>query len=151
MMLKMMFNKKKDEYIIIIGCGRLGGSIANLLSKEGKSIVVIDKKESSFTKLSDDFSGFILEANAIELDTLLRAKIDKADVVVAATNDDNTNIMIAQIARLIYKVPKVITRLYEPAREEVYKNLDIDTICPTNLSALEFKNIIINNEGKAEE
>lgn len=151
MMLKMMFNKKRDEYIIIVGCGRLGGSIANLLSKEGKSIVVIDKKESSFTKLSDDFSGFILEANAIELDTLLRAKIDKADVVVAATNDDNTNIMIAQIARLIYKVPKVITRLYEPAREEVYKNLDIDTICPTNLSALEFKNIIINNEGKAEE
>jgi len=150
-MLKMMLNKKKDEYIIIVGCGRLGGSIANLLSKEGKSIVVIDKKESSFTKLSDDFSGFILEANAIELDTLLRAKIDKADVVVAATNDDNTNIMIAQIARLIYKVPKVITRLYEPAREEVYKNLDIDTICPTNLSALEFKNIIINNEGKAEE
>ncbi len=150
-MLKMMFNKKRDEYIIIVGCGRLGGSIANLLSKEGKSIVVIDKKESSFTKLSDDFSGFILEANAIELDTLLRAKIDKADVVVAATNDDNTNIMIAQIARLIYKVPKVITRLYEPAREEVYKNLDIDTICPTNLSALEFKNIIINNEGKAEE
>ena len=147
----MMLNKKKDEYIIIVGCGRLGGSIANLLSKEGKSIVVIDKKESSFTKLSDDFSGFILEANAIELDTLLRAKIDKADVVVAATNDDNTNIMIAQIARLIYKVPKVITRLYEPAREEVYKNLDIDTICPTNLSALEFKNIIINNEGKAEE
>lgn len=150
-MLKMMFNKKKDEYIIIVGCGRLGGSIANLLSKEGKSIVVIDKKESSFTKLSDDFSGFILEANAIELDTLRRAKIDKADVVVAATNDDNTNIMIAQIARLIYKVPKVITRLYEPAREEVYKNLDIDTICPTNLSALEFKNIIINNEGKVEE
>lgn len=145
-----MFNKGKDEYIIIIGCGRLGGSIANLLSKEGKSIVIIDKKESSFTKLSDDFSGFTLEANAIELDTLLRAKIDKADVVVAATNDDNTNIMIAQIAKLIYKVPKVITRLYEPAREEVYKNLDIDTICPTNLSALEFKNIIINNEGKVE-
>lgn len=145
-----MFNKKKDEYIIIVGCGRLGGSIANLLSKEGKSIVVIDKNESAFTKLSDDFSGFTLEANAIELDTLLRAKIDKADVVVVATDDDNTNIMIAQIAKIIYKVPRVITRLYEPAREEVYKNLNIDTICPTNLSALEFKNIIINNEEKVE-
>lgn len=145
-----IFNKKKDEYIIIVGCGRVGGSIANLLSKEGKSIVVIDKKESSFTKLSDDFSGFTLEANAIELDTLIRAKIDKADVVVAATNDDNTNIMIAQIAKIIYNVPKVITRLYEPAREEVYKNLNIDTICPTSLSALEFKNIIVNNEEKVE-
>jgi len=145
-----MLNKKKDEYIIIVGCGRLGGSIANLLSKEGKSIVVIDKNESAFTKLSDDFSGFTLEANAIELDTLLRAKIDKADVVVVATDDDNTNIMIAQIAKIIYKVPRVITRLYEPAREEVYKNLNIDTICPTNLSALEFKNIIINNGEKVE-
>ncbi|WP_052220565.1 NAD-binding protein [Clostridium homopropionicum] len=145
-----MFNRNKDEYIIIVGCGRLGGSIANLLSKEGKSMVVIDKKESAFTKLSDDFSGFTLEANAIELDTLLRAKIDKADVVVVATDDDNTNIMIAQIAKIIYKVPRVITRLYEPAREEVYKNLNIDTICPTNLSALEFKNIIINNGEKAD-
>lgn len=138
--------KNNDEYIIIIGCGRLGSHLASLLSKAGKSIVIIDKDQQAFRKLSEDFSGFTIEADATEEDTLLEAKIDKADVLVATTNDDNTNIMVAQIAKTIYKVPKVIARLFEPARQRVYEELDIDTICPTILSAIEFRNIIIGKE-----
>lgn len=139
----MKHNSKFDEYVIIIGCGRLGSHLANLLSKEGKSVVVIDKDQGSFTRLSENFSGFTIEADAIEIEALLQAKIDKADVVVATTNDDNTNIMIAQIAKTIYNVPKVIARLFDPARQRVYDELEIEIICPTILSAVAFRNIIV--------
>ncbi len=141
-----MKNKEKDEYIVIIGCGRLGSHLASLLSKERKSVVVIDRDQHSFHRLSDEFSGFTIEADALEEETLLEAKIGKADVVVTTTNDDNTNIMIAQIAKTIYNVPKVIARLFEPSRQRVYEELDIQTICPTILSAIEFKNIIVGKE-----
>lgn len=142
----MKMSLSKDEYIIIVGCGRLGSHLASLLSKSRKSVVVIDKEEKSFGRLSEDFSGFTIEADAIEIDTLLQAKIDKADVVVTTTNDDNTNIMIAQIAKSIYGVPKVIARLFEPSRQKVYEELEIETLCPTVLSAIEFKNIIVEEE-----
>lgn len=142
----MMRKNNKDEYIIIIGCGRLGSHLASLLSKARKSVVVIDNNEDAFNRLSDDFSGFTIEADAIEEETLLEAKINRADVVVTTTNDDNTNVMIAQIAKTIYKVPKVIARLFDPARQEMYEELDIETICPTILSAIKFKNIIIGSE-----
>jgi trk system potassium uptake protein TrkA len=139
-------SQNRDDYIIIVGCGRLGSHLANLLSKARKSVVVIDKEEKAFNRLSEEFSGFTIEADAIEIDTLLKAKIDKADVVVTTTNDDNTNIMIAQIAKSIYGVPKVIARLFEPARQKIYEELEIETLCPTVLSALEFKNIIVGKE-----
>lgn len=143
-----MREKNNSEYIIIVGCGRLGANLSQLLSRERKSVVVIDKEESAFTRLGEEFSGFTIEADAIEEETLLEAKIQRADVVVTTTNDDNTNIMIAQIAKEIYKVPKVIARLYEPSRKKVYKELDIETISPTTLSAMAFKEIITGHEVK---
>ncbi|MBB6218136.1 trk system potassium uptake protein TrkA [Anaerosolibacter carboniphilus] len=142
----MKTKQDRDEYIIVIGCGRLGSHLARLLSKARKSVVVIDKDEHAFHRLSDEYSGFTIEADAVEIDTLLRAKIDKADVVVTTTNDDNTNLMIAQIAKTIYKVPKVIARLFEPSRQPVYEELGIDTLCPTILSAEALRNTIIGEE-----
>ncbi|OGD34233.1 potassium transporter TrkA, partial [Candidatus Atribacteria bacterium RBG_16_35_8] len=128
---------RKDDYIIIIGCGRLGSHLANLLSASKKSIVIIDKNEESFKRLNPNFSGFTIEADAIEEEVLEEAKIDQADVVVSVTNDDNTNIMIAQIAKKIYNIPKVIARLVEPNKQKIYDKLGIVTICPTILSAEE--------------
>ncbi len=138
--------KNNDEYIVIVGCGRLGSHLASLLSKARKSVVIVDKDEKAFNRLSQDFSGFTIQADAIEIDTLLKAKIDKADVVVTTTNDDNTNIMIAQIAKTIYKVPKVIARLFEPSKQKIYEELEVETLCPTVLSAVAFKDIIIGKE-----
>ncbi|WP_202707614.1 potassium channel family protein [Sporosalibacterium faouarense] len=140
--------KNKDEYIIIVGCGRLGANLASLLSKARKSIVVIDNDRDAFNRLSDEFSGFTIEADATEEAALLEAKIERADVVVATTNDDNTNIMIAQIAKSIYNVDKVVARLFEPSRQKVYEELDIETICPTELSAIAFRNIILEGQGE---
>jgi len=133
---------KKDDYIIIVGCGRLGSHLANLLSVSEKSVVIIDRDEKAFSRLDTNFSGFTIEADAIELEVLRDARIDQADVFVAVTNDDNTNIMIAQTAKRIYKIPKVIARVIEPNKQKIYENLDIVTICPTILSAEEFKKII---------
>ncbi|MGM0379304.1 MAG: potassium channel family protein [Bacillota bacterium] len=138
--------KNKERYIIIVGCGRLGSHLANSLSRAKQSVVIIDQNKESFSKLNNSFSGFKLEADAIEIDTLENAKINRADVVVTATNDDNTNIMIAQIAKKIYNVNHVIARLAEPSRKKVYQELEIETICPTILSAEEFKKIIVHKE-----
>lgn len=134
-------------YILIIGCGKLGSYLAGLLSKEGKDVVVIDKTEDSFKSLSEDFSGFTLSGDATEIDVLERAKIDKADVVIATTEDDNINVMIAQIAKKIYNVPCVLARLFEPARENIYREFGIETICPTILSAAYFKEKILGDGG----
>lgn len=134
--------KNKDEYIIIIGCGRLGSNLANILSTSKKSVVIIDKDEKSFNRLDSNFSGFTIEADAVESQVLKDAKIDKADIFIAVTNDDNTNIMVSQIAKRIYNTPKVIARLIEPTKQKIYENFDIMTICPTILSAQELNRII---------
>jgi trk system potassium uptake protein TrkA len=140
--------KKNDEkYIIIIGCGRFGAHLALLLSKNKKnSIVIIDKKESAFERLGSEYSGFLIQADAVEIDTLRNAKIQKADVVVATTNYDNTNIMVAQMAKRLFNVPTVVARLNDPVKEKIYAELEIETISPTELSSKEFVKII--HEGR---
>lgn len=134
-----LFNIKKEnsDYVIIIGCGRLGANIANTLSDQGGNVLVIDKKEDSFRKLSPSFGGLTLTGDATDFDVLEEAQVSKASVIVAVTNNDNTNIMVAQIAREVFKIQHVIARLYDPDRECVYQELAIDTICPAVLSAKE--------------
>jgi len=123
--------KAKKIFIVIIGCGRLGSYLANRLSSEGHSVVVIDINEAAFDALSLEYSGFRVEGDATEFDVLKQAKTDKADMVIAATREDNVNLMVAQVAKNLFQVPKVMARVFEPRREEIYRNLGIDTICPT--------------------
>jgi trk system potassium uptake protein len=125
-------------YIIIVGCGRLGRILAHKFSQLGHSIVVIDCQASSFKQLSSDFSGFTVEGDATEVSVLQKAKIDKADMFLAATNNDNVNLMVSQIARHVYQVPKVFARVKNPVREVIFHNLNISTVCPTLLAADEF-------------
>ena len=138
----------KDKYIIIVGCGRLGAHVAKMLTRSNNSLVVIDKDESAFTRLTEEFSGFTIEADAIEQETLEKAKIKQADVVVATTDDDNTNIMIAQVAREIYYVPQVMARIYDPSKSAVYEGKGITTICTTILAAEAFSNALIHGESE---
>jgi trk system potassium uptake protein TrkA len=126
----------KNLYIIIIGCGRLGSFLANKLSNEGHSIVVIDINVSSFDALApDQFSGFRVEGDATELATLKHAKLDKADVVIGATHDENVNIMAAQIAKSTFNVPKVLVRILDPSKESFCYAIGIECICPTTIAA----------------
>jgi trk system potassium uptake protein TrkA len=139
----LRMQKKPDvAYTIIIGCGRLGANLANTLSDEGANVLIIDKNKDAFRKLSPSFGGLSITGDALDLDVLQEAQIGKAGTVVAVTNSDNANIMAAQIARELFDVGRVIARLYDPERECVYREFDIDTICPAVLSAKEIDKIL---------
>jgi trk system potassium uptake protein len=141
------------NYVIIVGCGELGSQIVSTLLRQRKSIVIIDKDEDAFKRLPDQFSGFSIEGNGIEQDILLEAEIHRAHMLVAVTGDDNVNIMIAQIARVIYNVPVVVARLDEPSRARLISDMNIQTICPTDLSVQAFSLLLhssSNNRPKEE-
>ncbi|MEN4098348.1 MAG: TrkA family potassium uptake protein [Anaerolineaceae bacterium] len=129
------------NYVIIVGCGHLGSQLASLFLKQRKSIVVIDRCEDAFHKLPDQFSGFTIEGDGIEEDVLLEAEINRSDLLIAVTGNDNANMMIAQIASVIYHVPKVIARIKEPSRARLLDGLNIKTICPTDLSVQAFSDL----------
>lgn len=126
---------KNNRYIVIVGCGRLGSHLANQLSREGNSIVVIDRDDAAFDHLSSDFSGFRQGGDATQIAVLKSAKLDKADVLIATTHEDNVNLMTAQIARKIFRVPRVLARIFDPKREQAYRSLKIETVCPTLMAA----------------
>jgi trk system potassium uptake protein TrkA len=123
-------------YIIVIGCGRLGSLLANRLSNDGHSVVVIDINAAAFDALAAErFSGFRVEGDATELAVLQQAKIDKADVVIGATHDENVNIMAAQIAKDTFNVPRVLARILDPDKESFCRTIGIDCVCPTSIAA----------------
>jgi trk system potassium uptake protein TrkA len=123
------------QFIVIVGCGRLGSMLANRLSRLGRNVVVVDRDETAFKNLSTEFSGFQVTGDAAEMAVLRRARIDEADCLLAVTRHDNVNLMVAQVARTIYHVPKVIARVFDPSREQVYRHFEIETLSPTKLTA----------------
>jgi len=135
---------KKQLYIVIVGCGRLGSFLANKLSRDGHSVVILDIDKSKFKNLSAEFSGFTIEGDAIESAVLKQAKIDKADVMISVTREDNANLMISQIAKKIYKVPKVMARIFDLKREEVFRQLGIETISSISIAGDVFLRSIRN-------
>lgn len=138
-------NRKKEDYVIIIGCGRLGANLANTLSDNEGNVLIMDAKKSAFRRLAANFGGLSVVGNGTDLDALEKAQIEKATSVIAVTNHDNTNIMIAQMARDLFHIDNVIARLYDPERESVYQELGIKTICPAVLSAKEVDKILEQN------
>lgn len=126
------------QYVVIVGCGRLGSLLAGLLSEVGSSVVVIDIEESAFDLLTAGFSGFRIVGDAVEIEVLRAAKTHKADCLLATTEEDNVNLMVAQVARKVFNVPKVLARVFDPRREGVYREFDIETVSPTKLMAAAF-------------
>lgn len=125
---------KNKDYTIIVGCGRLGASLASRFSEDGGNVLVIDEDKNSFRKLSPNYGGMVIQGDATEISVLKRAEIKNATSVIAVTNHDNTNVMVAQLAKELFHIDNVIARLYDPDRECVYRELEIDTICPVVLS-----------------
>lgn len=132
-------------YIIIVGCGRVGSELAKLLSSEGHDVVVIDKSPFSFERLGDTFNGLTLAGNGFDLSLLKQAGIEKSDAFCAVTNGDNTNLISAQVAKKIFKVPKVIARVYDPQRAHIYAALGLDIISGTILFASMLRDKIIES------
>lgn len=146
--MKFFEKKENDTYTIIIGCGRLGANLANALSNEGENVLIMDENKVSFRRLASNFGGLSVVGNGTDFVMLREAQIQNASAVIAVTNDDNTNIMVAQIARDVFHVNRVIARLYDPECESVYQELGIDTICPSVLSAKEIDKLLSDFEGK---
>jgi trk system potassium uptake protein TrkA len=132
-------------YIIILGCGRVGSELANILSGEGHNVVIIDRSESSFKRLGGTFNGLTFKGNGFDADLLIEAGIKKADVFCALTNGDNTNIMASQVAKKMFNVPKVIARIYDPKRADIYRALGLDIISGTVLFASMIRDKVIES------
>ena len=139
-------NKKNDGYTIIAGCGRLGADLANTLSDGGEDIIIIDKNPDAFRRLSPSFSGIVMTGDATEMAVLGNAEIEKASAVISVTNNDNTNILVAQLAKEMFNIERVIARLYDPECECVYREFGIDTICPAVLSTKEIDKLLYGEE-----
>lgn len=145
--MKLFDMQKSNNYIIIVGCGRLGANLANTLSDNNGNVLIMDITKDAFRRLSADFGGLAVVGDGTDLKALKDAQIQTATAVIAVTDDDNTNIMIAQLAQDLYHVEHVIARLYDPERETVYQELGIDTICPAILSAKEVDKLL-DKDGK---
>ncbi|MBU4305787.1 MAG: TrkA family potassium uptake protein [Candidatus Omnitrophica bacterium] len=122
-------------YVIIVGCGRVGSKLAQILSQEAHDVVIIDKEQNSFRRLGDTFNGLTLCGNGVNLEFLKTAGIEKADVFCVLTDGDNTNLMAAQIAKKIFNVPKVFARVYDPQRASIFSSFGFEIISGTMLIA----------------
>ncbi|MDP3730080.1 MAG: TrkA family potassium uptake protein [Candidatus Omnitrophota bacterium] len=131
--------------IMIVGCGRVGSQLAVLLSQEGHNVTIIDKNADSFKRLGGTFNGVTAVGNAFDEKLLRELKIDKQDAFVSVTSGDNTNLMASQIARKMFKIPRVIARVYDPERADIYKKFDLDIISGTILVAAMIRDKIIEN------
>jgi len=115
-------------HVVIVGCGRVGSSLAIQLVQDGHSVAVIDRKSEAFVRLGAGFTGQTLTGIGFDRDVLIEAGIEKADALVAVTNGDNSNVLIARVGREMFGIQKVAARIYDPKRAEVYQRLGIATV-----------------------
>ncbi|MDR0531164.1 MAG: TrkA family potassium uptake protein [Oscillospiraceae bacterium] len=141
-----IFHKEKKDRAIIIGCGRLGSALANLLSDENAHVTVMDRDESAFRKLSPSYGGLILEGDGSDFDTLVEAGAHEATLLAATTEDDDVNIMVGQIAREILHIETVIVRLNDTAKEAAFAGSGIITFSPAQLCVNEFRRVLGEKE-----
>lgn len=119
--------------IMIVGCGRVGSRLALRLDRIGHDVLVVDEERETFSCLGGAFRGATFHGSGLESFTLKRAKAAECDVVVAVTGGDNRNLMIAQLAKHIFGVQRVIARLKDPVRAAKYREIGIETLCVTTL------------------
>lgn len=143
--MKALKKNEKKEFVVVIGCSRLGANIANTLSDNDGNVSVVDKTKDAFRKLSPSFGGLTIVGDGTDLDVLQEAQINKASIVIVVTNNDNVNVMISLLAKRVFKVKNIITRLYDPELNCIYNHFEIETICPSVLSVNEIDKIISND------
>src|SRR4030066_2510089 len=134
-------------YVIIVGCGKVGSNLAKELSVNNHDVVVIDSDPDKFSQLGSGFNGKTILGVPVDENILLEAGIEKADAVAAVSPDENMNIMVSQIAKEIYKVPRVIPRVYDPDRDIFFQELGLNTMCLTTLAVAHVKKILEQKSG----
>jgi trk system potassium uptake protein TrkA len=120
---------------LIVGCGRVGSTLAKLLVAEKHDVVVVDENPTAFKRLGPRFGGGVEVGTGIDYDVLKRAGAERADGFVAVTDGDNRNVMACLIAQRMFRIPKIVARIYDPPRGQLYRELGIETFSPTTLGA----------------
>ncbi len=115
-------------HVVIMGCGRVGSTLAIELEAAGHSVAIIDQSREAFRRLGSDFQGSTVAGVGFDRDTLREAGIEKADAFAAVSNGDNSNILAARVARETYGIKNVVARIYDPGRAEIYQRLGIPTV-----------------------
>ncbi len=120
---------------LIVGCGRVGSTLAKLLVADKHDVVVVDENPAAFKRLGNRFGGQVEVGTGIDYDVLKRAGAERADGFVAVTDGDNRNVMAALIAQKMFRIPKIVARIYDPPRGQLYRELGIETFSPTTIGA----------------
>ena len=115
----------------MVGCGRVGSNVAIRLQSEGWEVTVVDEKEEALSRLGDAWTGGFVVGHGMDAKVLSEADMEGADAVVVATNGDNTNLVIAQVATRRFEVPMVVARILDPARADFYRAQGMNIVCPT--------------------
>ena len=115
-------------HIVLVGCGRVGAGLARALEAQSHSVAIIDKARRAFRRLPADFSGITVEGSGFDREALQEAQIERADALAAVTSGDNSNVLTARIARETYGIQRVVARIYDPRRAEIYQRLGIPTV-----------------------
>lgn len=137
-------------HVVIVGCGRVGSDLTVSLSRGGHTVSVIDKNPHAFERLPPGFEGQTLVGVAFDRETLEAAGIKEAGAFIAVTNGDNSNIVSARIAKEHYEVPKVVARIYDPRRAEIYRHLGIPTVATVRWASSEIQDLLFHGIEHAE-
>jgi len=132
--------------IIIMGCGRVGSQVSLLLASRGHEVTVIDHDDNALARLGPAFKGRLVRGLGFDRNVLLEAGVETAEGFVAASSSDNANIVAARIARNLFHVPRVVARLYDPVRAEIYERLGLTTISSTAWGAERIVEVVTHTE-----
>ena len=135
--------------VVIVGCGRVGSTLAASLDRAGHTVSIVDQDSQAFARLPDEFHGHTIVGTGIDEDVLRRAGADRADAFAAVMTADNRNIMAAQVAKHVFNVQRVVCRIYDPLREETYRALGLETICPTTIGAEQIARCFLSDAAPA--
>ena len=133
--------------VIVVGCGRVGSQLANMLSDNGNNVCCVDRNADAFANLGRNFNGSPVQGVGFDEDVLIHAGVEECDVLAAVTQFDNANLMCAEVASRLFGVPHVIARLYNPDHERAYMQLGIDYTCGTSLVAEDVFSKVVAGHG----
>jgi trk system potassium uptake protein TrkA len=128
--------------IIVVGCGRVGAEVAYGLFRKGHKVTVIDQDSSAFRNLPEDFRGLTMRGDVLTQDVLLRAGIEHAQALAAVTPSDSVNTVLGHIARVVFKVPNVVVRNYDPRKRALHDAFGLQVISPVSMGALRIEEIL---------
>jgi trk system potassium uptake protein len=132
------------EDIIIVGCGRVGVELALSINRQGHNVAVMDENTRAFDRLGPDFRGRTVLGDALDYDALKRAGIETAHGLAAVTASDSANVVVARVARDMFKVEHVISRVYDPARAPIYEMLGLQTVAPASWGAQRIEQLLLH-------